>query len=723
MLKLLFTVTIVSFLSNWSLAQSISTFTWDEKCLLEAKKNVMAGNTEYFQVINQLKQSADVFLHKPNVNVTEKSGDWGKYFPKGTDISLHEFVSFSTYYYQDTSFGKTWQDPWIRLESQGINSSVRLQFDYNRLVDMEMKVITTAKAFWFTNNRKYAQASVSQLREWFINPETRMFPQMNHAQFVPFHPKYKLGSAYGIIDAMDLHNVFNSIGLLKTSGEWTNADDAAMKKWAFQFANWLVNSPLGKKEGQKENNNNHGIYYDVLLITLWQYLDNYDGVDWKSRAKDYLINVVTDARIMYQIGNGQIVNGKLIYGGMFKELTRPSAVAYEIMCLNGFNYLEILGKKLNIDLYNWSYYNDKRTIKNAIEWVLPFLDGSEEWNFGNTNKNKIYASNVLPIFSTSANYIPSHFEILYNTILPSLNPLDIYKANLNLEFPRKLIFYNDFICKQSFLKNIAIFNDSNWQIKTKTLQPKDSSTGLEAKAISHQPSIIFFNAAKVRGNYSITTRFKILENSRNFLVGIVFKSVYDTLSANMYSILLSNSKGQSGIYKVMDSTTVTKIDIKNSIEDTIVCNKIYDLRITSVDKEIIVKLNNKIIGRINNAIFLEGNIGLISQSARCTFLDIRVTNASTNMLPFIVHNSFLKSDIQAKIDSVYHIEADAIDYDGSIERVEFFCNSKKIGQITKPPYTCNLNAVAKGKSIITIKAIDNEGASSKVQFSINSKNN
>ena len=113
-------------------AQVISTYSLDNKALLEGKKRVSNGDKSVSPALEKLKISAERLLKSPNVNVTQKKEGWKIYFPKGYSVDSHEYVSFSIYFYPDTAKGKTWQDPWINIEKFGANDSMRYKFDYDR---------------------------------------------------------------------------------------------------------------------------------------------------------------------------------------------------------------------------------------------------------------------------------------------------------------------------------------------------------------------------------------------------------------------------------------------------------------------------------------------------------------------------------------------------------------------------------------------------------------
>jgi len=410
-------------------AQKLTTYTLDDNSLLEGKKRVMEKNPSVIPALKKLNEIAEKYLKEPDVNVTQKGEGWDMYFPKEHRVDIHDYVSFSIYFYPDTARGNSIQSPWVNLERLGSNHVMREKFDYQRSSKMVSRISTFAKAWYFTNDKRYAEAAVSQLRVWFINPATRMNPNMQYGQFVPFHPEYQFGAYWGIIEAMSYHEILNAIALVKNSSCWKEEDNDKMKEWLYQWSQWLRKSANGQKEGRYEGNNNHGIYYDVQLTTAWMFLGNYKGINWEDSVQNYFKTFVPVARIKYQIDEN---------GGMYKELPRPGASAYECMCLKGFELLAISASKYNIDLWNWnSEASDKRSIREAIEWLFPFYNGNKKWTYGNYAKNPLTSESALEILWESSQFLGGEHASIFNKfIAPTINPDRLAKHEYNLLFPR-----------------------------------------------------------------------------------------------------------------------------------------------------------------------------------------------------------------------------------------------------------------------------------------------
>ena len=56
------------------------------------------------------------------------------------------------------------------------------------------------------------------------------------------------------------------------------------------------------------------------------------------------------------------------------------------------------------------------------------------------------------------------------------------------------------------------------------------------------------------------------------------------------------------------------------------------------------------------------------------------------------------------------INADAVDYDGSVMLVEFLANGEKLGEDAASPYEFMWNDVPAGSYQIAVRVMDNEGA-------------
>lgn len=705
---------IFVFTFSIAIGQTPKTYTWDADNLAAMRTKALAKDPSVTTLVNALIATANNYVGRVPLSVIDKVAGWEVYFPASQNVVPNEYVSFSTYYWPVAGH-ETDGTPWVINENSatggGINYTMRNKFDYPRLQSMQNIVIPCSKAYWVTNDLKYAKAAAAQLRKWFINADTRMLPQLNHGQFGPFTTSYSSGSAYGIIDLVEFHNLFNSIELIKNSGEWTDADEAGMKDWMYNFSVWLTTSALGIKEGTKINNNNHGIYYDVLLLEEYMYLGtSYKGVDYVKKAKDYLLSISTDYRITY-LTTGS-VNGVTIDGGMWKELSRSNAAGYESMCMNGYAALATLARKMNVDLFNWNYEGaGNHSIREALEWNIPYIEDPTKWLWS-TKQN---ASGLLNSFWISSSYIPSHHKLFNNYILPQVDPATVDAHENNLFFPQPLYYYDDFVSIVNPAKNRTIFRGGTWATASGELKLSAPVAALS----NNTPGNICFNTATVSKDYSLIANLKLTSSGASDGVGLVFMSSTSTGAVEKYYyVLLSNTASESGIYKVKGNNTLTGT-VRTKLADittTIVPNIVYNVKVIRNKYTTTVMLNDVKVAETSDVEFASGKIGFCTQNGTASIMDVRVTKVATNMLPVVSHIGTYQDQLKVTTGGSYKITADAADYDGTIAKVEYFNGTTKLGEKLTSPYTYTYTNIPKGINTIRVVATDNSGGQSSTQI-------
>lgn len=123
---------------------------------------------------------------------------------------------------------------------------------------MSNDVSTLALAWYFSHDDRYAQKAAAQLRTRFLDPKTRMTPNLQHAQAIP---GINTGRGIGIIDSRALVDVVDAIALLQSSAALSENDVSALKQWFGDYYQWMTTSQNGFEE---ENwHNNHGSYFDM----------------------------------------------------------------------------------------------------------------------------------------------------------------------------------------------------------------------------------------------------------------------------------------------------------------------------------------------------------------------------------------------------------------------------------------------------------------------------
>ena len=380
-------------------------FTWDGRLLLEARKKALSKDENIMKPATVIIKKADKMLTERDVAVTDKSAEALKY--SGGD--LHNYVSSSIYFWPDTTDANK---PWIRVDGK-FNIDFQNKFDYITCSKMTERVKNMTLTWWLTNDLKYARKAVEQIRVWFLNKETCMNPNMERAQFVPNDLSSRsVGSCYGILDAERFTTVLNCVGILRLSGAWTEKDNIALQAWFREFTKWLMESKNGKQEGSQLNN--HGVFYDVTLCTGLLFAN-----DTATARK--VLNEVPVKRIQVQIEPD---------GSMPRELARAGSFHYLVVNLEAFTKLATVAEKANLDLWNYKTA-DNRSIKSAINYAVPYLNGTKLWEY----KEKFVPKDLFDVFWIASFKYPELTDVLNKQIIPQLPAGYIDYNQINITYP------------------------------------------------------------------------------------------------------------------------------------------------------------------------------------------------------------------------------------------------------------------------------------------------
>ena len=319
----------------------------DSGLLQENKAAIKNGNQSLRAAQQKLLATTDKLLNEPAHSVMEKK----KIPPSG---NKHDYMSVGPYWWPDST--KADGLPYIRKDGQ-INPERHAIEDEAYLKKLGHDVQMLAVAYYFSGDEKYARKAAELLRVWFLNPDTRMNPNLNYGQAIPGITD---GRGIGLIDTAVLTKLVDAVQLLNGSNAWTQTDQVALQGWFRQFLDWMLTSPLGKDE--QKAHNNHGTYYDFQTVAYALFLGD------KPLAKQ-MIEQKTMARVQSQL---------LPDGSQPHELERTKSWSYSLMNLKGFFGLAAMAETLGIDL--WHYETpDGKSIKKAYHWMVPYATKQQPW--------------------------------------------------------------------------------------------------------------------------------------------------------------------------------------------------------------------------------------------------------------------------------------------------------------------------------------------------------
>ncbi|MGQ2936444.1 MAG: alginate lyase family protein [Sphingopyxis sp.] len=219
------------------------------------------------------------------------------------------------------------------------------------------RTVPALAALWdLTREPRFASAAMRHLTAWFVDPKTRMNPNLNHAQAII---GVNSGRAIGVIDTLQIVEVARAATLFaRMDAPGYAAIRAGVERWFAAYLDWLTTSRFGTTE--RDEKNNHGTCWLLQAACFSALLGRTDILE---DARGRLQTVIIPTQIEPD-------------GRQPLELARTKPYAYAL-----FN-LDVLAASAWLlgggELIGWKTPDD-RSIGGAIAWMAPFIADKAKW--------------------------------------------------------------------------------------------------------------------------------------------------------------------------------------------------------------------------------------------------------------------------------------------------------------------------------------------------------
>ncbi len=269
----------------------------------------------------------------------------------------HDFYSEAEDYFPDPTNPT---GPYLQ-HTDGTTNPDAFTAHRDALLHLSLYVPALAAAFVLTNDARYAQQAVAHLHAWFIEPTTSMTPSILYGQTIP---PAKNGRFEGVIEAVHLAEVVQSIPFLTKSEALTDAYLATLTKWFTDYFDWLNTSRLAGLA--RDNKSHHGSSW-LLQAAAIAHLNE---------LKDD--RPLTTLRHQYK---SSTIRSQILADGTFPhELTTPNPYRNTLFNLNMLAAVCVLLTSRFESVWDYEL-QDGPGMRTVIARLFPYIVSRGAWPF------------------------------------------------------------------------------------------------------------------------------------------------------------------------------------------------------------------------------------------------------------------------------------------------------------------------------------------------------
>ena len=261
----------------------------------------------------RILRAANQYLTEAPVTVTASHSD-------RSAGGLHDYFSQGDYWWADP---KNPGGPWIRRD--GYTNPDNFNAHREALIGLGVKAPALIAAWRLTKDKRYSAHFLKHLRAWFVDPATKMNPNLEYAQAIM---GVSTGRGTGIIDTLQWTDLARGLRLMEATGGLSAAEIAPIKEWFATYVDWMATSKNGMEEELAKNN--HGACWVLQVAEFAQFTKREDLVALcRDRYKKNLIpdQVAKDGSLPLELARTKPYSYSLFDGDVLTGICQSLSTA------------------------------------------------------------------------------------------------------------------------------------------------------------------------------------------------------------------------------------------------------------------------------------------------------------------------------------------------------------------------------------------------------------
>ena len=296
---------------------------------------------------SRVLKNADAYLNELPQTVTAS-------FCERSAGTHHDFYSEGDYWWPDE---QNPNGPYIRKD--GLTNPANFTAHREALIRFSQLSGALASAYVLTNDKKYAEKLALHLKAWFVNPDTKMNPNLLYAQAIK---GVATGRGIGIIDTVHLVEVTKAIQAIQDSAVLSSAEYNSIIQWFTNYLKWITTHEYGIAE--RDNGNNHSVCWTMQVAAF--------------------ANFIGDENTMVFCSNfykNTLLPNQMDKDGSFPlELKRTKPYGYSLFNLDAMTSIcQLLSTKHN-NLFAYTT-TDGKNLELGIKFMIPYIENKSVWPF------------------------------------------------------------------------------------------------------------------------------------------------------------------------------------------------------------------------------------------------------------------------------------------------------------------------------------------------------